>query len=157
MTNEAWKIVEDYPNYMVSDHGNVMNIKRGKLLSLSSGNKWYVDVQLYREGKPKSIGVHRLVATYFIREPKEDEVINHKDKVTWNNHKDNLEWCTQQYNVEYSKAKRYSFKNPEGSRVDVFNLAKFCREESLNKGHMVQLSKGSTLRSQHKGWTLWAE
>lgn len=46
--------------------------------------------------------IHRLVAKYFIENPNNYKVVNHKDCNRANNNADNLEWCTTQYNVRYA-------------------------------------------------------
>lgn len=38
---EEWRIINDYPNYSVSNFGNVMNNKTNKLLKLSDKGGYY--------------------------------------------------------------------------------------------------------------------
>jgi hypothetical protein len=40
---------------------------------------------------------------------------------------------------------------PNGQPMNIVNLTKFCRENGLDQGNMVKVSKG--LAKQHKGWT----
>lgn len=61
----------------------------------------YYQVILTRSGKQTSYLIHRLVATYFVSNPKNLPVINHKDENTANNNANNFEWCTQIYNIHY--------------------------------------------------------
>ena len=49
-----------------------------------------------------------------------------------------------------SPAKHYIVTDPEGNTHEAYNLAKFCRENNLNQGNMVKVSKGKY--KQHKGW-----
>jgi hypothetical protein len=60
-------------------------------------------------------------------------------------------FLTPQQNTETSQAKTYTFISPNGNKVTVFNLRKFCRENSLDQSHMVHISKG--IVKQHKGWS----
>jgi hypothetical protein len=40
--------------------------------------------------------------------------------------------------------------SPEGQETRIRNMAKFCRENGLNKAHMCAVAAGA--RKQHKGW-----
>jgi hypothetical protein len=39
---------------------------------------------------------------------------------------------------------------PEGQEIKISNMAKFCREQGLNKAHMCAVAAGT--RKHHKGW-----
>lgn len=60
-------------------------------------------------------------------------------------------FITRDENNEIAHAKSYSFTNPDGKTVEVFNLRKFCRENDLNQGCMGLVASGK--RKTHKGWT----
>jgi hypothetical protein len=49
------------------------------------------------------------------------------------------------------RAKDYGFIDPTGERVEVYNLAAFCRERGLDKTHMYKVALGKV--KSHKGWT----
>lgn len=51
-----------------------------------------------------------------------------------------------------SKSKQYAFVSPEGTYIEVVGLRQFCRQHSLNAGHMAQVAQGR--EKQHKGWRL---
>lgn len=59
----------------------------------------YLNICLYKEGKPNMFRVHRLVADAFLPNPENKPEINHKDTHTDNNHVSNLEWCTRSENM----------------------------------------------------------
>ena len=62
---------------------------------------------------------------------------------------------TSQRNKEEAHAKSYAFTNPAGQIVKIYNLSKYCRENSLNNTSMVMVDKGKRL--QHKGWVKHVE
>lgn len=63
--NEIWKTIEDYPNYMVSNMGNVKNVKTNKVLKPIVGSGDYLQVNLYGNGKMKTHKIHKLVSYAF--------------------------------------------------------------------------------------------
>jgi hypothetical protein len=59
-------------------------------------------VNLYDNGKMKSIVIHRIVALLFIDNPENKQTVNHKDFNRDNNYFENLEWNTITENIRYS-------------------------------------------------------
>ena len=92
-----WRVIEDY-NYEVSNTGLVRNIKTKKIISPSLSK--YYRVNLYKNGKFKTILVHRLVGEYFCNRELGLDIIHHLDNNTLNNNYENLLWTTQSYNVK---------------------------------------------------------
>ena len=105
---EIWKSLDflGYPDYEVSNYGNVKSFKLGKekKLKFLYGSNEYSNVRLCKNNKVKSFTVHRLVALAFIPNPENLPCINHKDENKQNNHVSNLEWCTKRYNAIYNDA-----------------------------------------------------
>lgn len=97
---EIWKDIDNYPNYQISNFGNVKSLKNNKLLKLSAGE--YKKCFLYCNGKRKTFRVHRLVAQAFLPNPNGFEVVNHIDGNKYNNCVENLEWCTYSYNTKHT-------------------------------------------------------
>ena len=60
-------------------------------------------------------------------------------------------FVTRQRNCEESSAKRYEFLSPLMVRVDIYNMAAFCRENGLSASCMSRTHSG--VSSHHKGWT----
>lgn len=125
----------------------------GKVLKPRKDKDGYLIVTLAKCGVTKTHKVHRIVASTFIENPECKSEVNHIDEDKTNNTIINLEWVTPQENSEHSNSKHYIFINPEGERVHIFNLNKFCKENSLNNGSMTSVNKGS--RKHHKGWTAY--
>jgi len=148
-----WKTVEGYPDYQVSDSGEVMSLKSGtpSLMALNlNKDTGYFQIQLMKDGKRRGFRINRLVADAFIPNPDGLPIVNHIDEDKSNNNYTNLEWCTSQYNNEYSHSKTYTFIDPDGNDVTVFNLDKFCRENNLCLGSLNKVAKGE--RNSCYGW-----
>ena len=123
LKNENWKDIDGYDGaYQVSDLGRVRSHKSGewKVMRPSKDRLGYLKVCLRKDGKQKTVLVHRLVAQAFI--PNDDEsktVINHKNDIPSQNFVNNLEWCTQQYNVTYNDL---NWRRKNGKRRKIAKL-----------------------------------
>lgn len=62
----------------------------------------YLRVGFHKNGKLKTISVHRAVASTFIPNPKGKKTINHKDGNKLNNHISNLEWNSFSENTKHA-------------------------------------------------------
>jgi hypothetical protein len=101
---EIWKKIKNYPNYKISNFGNVK--REPKYFKNLSGiikkqlTKFgYYRVPLCKNGVFKKFLVSRLVAKTFILNPNNLPEVNHKDGNTQNNNVSNLEWCTRSENM----------------------------------------------------------
>lgn len=97
---EEWREIRDFPNYSVSNLGNVMNNKTNKLMRLNLKAGYY-QICLTAEKIRKQFKVHRLVALAFIPNPENKPEVNHKDKNKVNNNVKNLEWNTRLENCHH--------------------------------------------------------
>ena len=114
---EIWKTIPEYPNYEVSNFGNIRSkirfvARNGNVARLPGCDlkkrliTGYERVTLYNgsRNEHKQFFVHRLVADLFVPNPCQYPCVNHKDECRTNNHADNLEWCTHKYNSNYGTA-----------------------------------------------------
>jgi len=92
-----YKTINNYPNYVVSESGVIINTKKNLKLTQYK-RKGYLFVTLSNNNKSKQCRVHRLVAEAFVENPNNYDCINHIDENKENNHYSNLEWCNHQYN-----------------------------------------------------------
>lgn len=86
---ENWVEIEDYPNYVVSDHGRVMNIHRDHVLTARESSQGYLRVTLCNEGEQRQYYIHKLVANCFFGWSYQEHTI-HYDGDIKNNHISNL-------------------------------------------------------------------
>lgn len=85
---EEWKTIQSF-NYSISNYGRIKNNKNNKLKTLRF-HRWILQVDIYESGKRCTVCVPRLVANYFIREVKRNEIVFHKDGDYRNNYYKNL-------------------------------------------------------------------
>ena len=95
------RIIEKYPNYTISDKGEIVNINTNKELKPYIRNDGYVIISLSKGGKKYKCYLHRLVAETFIPNPDNLPQVNHKDENKSNNCVSNLEWITPKDNCNY--------------------------------------------------------
>lgn len=100
---EVWRIIEEFPNYEVSNLGKVRSLRTGKLLKYDLYEQGYYRVQLYKNNKKKNRRVHRLVALTFIPQIQDKPDVNHKNLNKLDNSAANLEWVTWEENNEHYK------------------------------------------------------
>lgn len=96
---EEWKIINDYPNYSISNFGNVKNNKKNKLLKGRLNRKGYLRVGLYNDvdkTKNKNFSIHRLVGDAFLENKDNKLSIDHIDRNKQNNNISNLRWATNE-------------------------------------------------------------
>lgn len=98
---EIWKVLDDYPEYEISNYGNVFSNKRNKYLKLCP-QKGYRIVCLLNNHKQYVKMVHKLVALAFIPNPHNYLEINHIDGNKANNNVNNLEWCNHLQNMQHA-------------------------------------------------------
>ena len=90
--DEIWKSIDEYPNYEVSNHGRIRNIKTDRILRTFLNPKGYEIVTLSHKGVQKTECVHILVANAFVEKYYDDLDVAHLDNNRVNNRADNLDW-----------------------------------------------------------------
>ncbi len=106
---EVWDIIKDYPNYEVSSKGNIRNITTLNILKSSLRNG-YPSVSLSKDGKSKTVNIHRIVASVFLGE--NNLIINHKDGNKTNNILENLEWVSYKDNTKHALENKLQKTHP---------------------------------------------
>lgn len=118
MIDEEWRGVANFEGfYEVSNLGRVRSVDRvcvdshalcgvrrrlGHMIRGRVNKVGYPQVVLYRDGKGKTINVHRLVAFAFVPNPKNLPFVNHIDGVKTNFVATNLEWVDDRINKQHA-------------------------------------------------------
>ena len=147
MIEEIWKTIEGYPNYEVSNLGNVRSLnfhreKKSKIMKQRVNRCGYKYLLLCKDGKHKTFTVHQLVAKAFIQNTYNHPVVNHKDENKQNNCVNNLEWCTHKYNSNYGTAIERQKQNPNIKSC----LGKFGKEHPNSKPINQYTKDGKLIR-----------
>ena len=158
---ESWKVIYDFPNYEISNYGNVRNNTK---IVKSVPNKHGYNVVVLCNGTRKSVNVHRLVAAAFIPNPDNKPCVDHIDGDRTNNHADNLRWVTvkENQNNPITKSKWIGKKaNPHhekaveqiknGIVVNVFvSIQEAARKGNFSATAICKVCKGKG--NLHKGY-----
>lgn len=101
---EEFKILKEFPNYLIYNNGKVYSLNLKKFLRIHKDSCGYNHVTLYKGTKKdrKTFKVHILVAKLFIPNPLNKEEVNHIDCNKNNNCVSNLEWVSRLENVRHA-------------------------------------------------------
>ena len=103
---EIWVKLKEYPDYEVSNLGNLRRFFKTTGYKLLDGGKkitgYIQDLLTKEDGTTVYELRHRLVAKAFLVEYAENLQVNHINGVRNNNKVTNLEWCTASENIKHS-------------------------------------------------------
>ena len=145
MVDEIWKDIKDYEGlYQVSNLGRIRSLDRlvkhafkgysrlkGKIKPCRKNTHGYLNINLCKDGKAKTLLIHRLVAQAFLPNPDNLPEVNHKDENKENNRVDNLEWCTSLYNNSYSHGKQIVQLTKDGQFVAEYSTASEASRKNM--------------------------
>ena len=156
-SNEIWKTIENYPNYMVSNYGNIMSLNyrrtsKPHILKQGTNNDGYKLVCLHNENGNKMMTVHRIVAEAFIFNKFNYNEINHKNNNRSDNRVSNLEWISHKDNI---KQRDLTYKPKINNQITPNEVIKIRKEkENGNKIKDIykKYSKRITFNGFEKIW-----
>lgn len=151
---EVWKKIKGFEGlYRVSNLGRVQSLGRSyevrikgtlttnqvkpRLLKPTLEGTGYFTVCLYANKIRIKKGVHVLVATAFLQNPKKKPQVNHKDCNPKNNHVTNLEWCTHAENLQHASRMGRMVAWNKGLKGDPRIEASLAKGRAVLKGKPV--------------------
>ena len=148
--------------YTVSDDGIVFSLVRNRELKPKIDRYGYKAVTLTKNGKPKYITVHRIVAMTFIPNPLNKRCVNHINEIKTDNRVENLEWVTVKENDNHgtrnirmsaTKSKKPVMQILPDGTVKYFKGVKDAgRQTGLNRCNIADCCKGKRNRTGNSEW-----
>lgn len=136
--------------YRITEEGNIFKRRGSGFLKPFPDKDGYLKVVVISGGKTYNASVHRLVYQAFHGRDHNGLTVDHIDGDKTNNHYSNLQLLTAEDNAVKGNALHWVFLSPSQEVVEIYNLAKFCRDNGLHKGHMAGLKRRP--HKHHKGW-----
>ena len=96
--------IKNFEDYTISENGDVWSKYSDRFLKSSISHKGYINVSLYKNGKQKTFGIHRLLAMAYIPNPDNKPTVDHIDINPSNNSLSNLRWATREEQQENQNA-----------------------------------------------------
>jgi hypothetical protein len=95
---EEWRVIPDFPDYEVSNVGNVRRSKNNHLFSPSLDSYGYRQVIIRRDKQPYCRKVYRLVLEAFSPNIDSKPQIDHINRIRTDDRLENLRWVTSSEN-----------------------------------------------------------
>lgn len=149
-----------FPSYSVSNYGDVRNDKRKYSVVQTPDLAGYRRVCLSHANKKKQNFVHKLVAMFFIGQPKKGESVDHIDRNRTNNCVSNLRWLDPKGQSKNStRSKDSCGKRPvnqydmKGKFLATWNsIVEASKATGTNSG---SISRSCSNKYNHGGGFLW--
>ena len=144
---ENWLVIPDYPDYEVSNQGNVRSSRLGKCKLLKPSGKKYLKVLLYNEAGRRYFAIHQLVLHVFVGPQPHGLDVRHLDGNKLNNALSNLEYGTRLDNAKDSCLHGTSVKKLDKHKVRIirslhrigFSQKRLCEIFDVTKATMWRL------------------
>lgn len=149
-----WRIVPHYPDYVVSDEGDVVNTSTKKWLNYYEDDRGYARVTLYNRGLPRNFYVHQLVALCFLMDYELGMPLIHRNGKNYDNRASNLrlrrEEATRYHagGSDYIEAPRVLIIETGQTFKNAYSCAEYLGTHASN---IYRVLNGKAL--SHKGYT----
>ncbi len=165
MINEIFKTIEDFPDYEVSNLGNVKSNKNkkrnGKIVSILKSQikrNGYSCVHLVKDRKVFTKNIHRLVAETFLEKIEGKPQVHHLDGDRINNNLPNLKWVNHKENSSVENLKLNLWTRLEGRNkftdneiITIYFLVtngkksrEICKEFNISIQHLQSIKNKKT-------------
>lgn len=110
---ELWEEIPDFPDYLVSNRGLVINARTNRMLAQTKNRHGVVYVGMMKKGLQHKRAVARLVAKAFLSPPPESRFNTpvHLDGNPEHNHVENLVWRPRAFAHAYLEQLRRPYLN----------------------------------------------
>ncbi|CAL6066511.1 Conserved_hypothetical protein [Hexamita inflata] len=136
---EEYRDIVDYPNYEVSNLGQVRNKSTGRILKPYEDKDGYLTVGLYLNKIKKTCKIHRLVAQAFLENPNNYNEIDHINGSPSNNNVQNLRWTSPRDNCKNRNGNNFGNQFIFIDQLPEENMNEY--KQNLNKKHIDSSNK----------------
>lgn len=128
--------INGYENYQIFRDGRVYNKKRNIFMKQRNDKNGYKILNLSKDGKLKTLKIHRLVAINYIDNPHNKPQVDHINRIKYDNRIENLQWATSSENQQN---KGFQINNTSGHKYISYNQARktWMYQKTIN-GEMVK-------------------
>jgi len=136
-------------NFTIFSDGKLYNRKTNNYIKWHKDTSGYYIARISENGEKRLVKQHRLLAQYFIQNPKNKTEVNHINGVKYDNHLENLEWVTRSENTKHAydngliKVTRPCKKIIDSITNKVYESVKEAAElNNITKGHLSDMLNG---------------
>jgi len=143
--NKKYRVIPNFPQYAISNAGNIFDIENNKELTGIKIDRNYPRITIYDPDRSyfRRMSVHRLVALAWVpnNDYFEKPIVNHKDGNKFNFHYSNLEWCSYSENTIHAIKsglttfnKRYKVRDLKSDTIKEYDsFRKVCTDIGLHE------------------------